>query len=94
MRPSPKALVEDEIDMPPELLEKHRKLIACMDLMFVNGNPILTSIDKSIRYRKCVPLKNQTTPQLCSAIDDVLRDYNTPGYIVSESALMDNSKLS
>jgi len=55
-----------------------------MDLIFINGEAMLTSIDKSIRYRKIVPMESQTADSLYKAVDEVLREYNKAGYTVSD----------
>ena len=47
-RKTPKAVVANEVLIPQELLTKHRQLELCMDTMFVNKQPFLTSIDKSV----------------------------------------------
>ena len=53
-----------------------------MDIMFVNGMPMLTGIDRSIRFRSLVPLTNRTAPELYSGLDKILRHYNDGGYTV------------
>jgi len=45
------------VEIPPELLMKHIKIELCMDTMFVNGEGILTTIDKTVRFRSSVPIK-------------------------------------
>ena len=47
-RKTPKAMVTDEVLIPQELLTKHQQLELRMDMMFVNKQPFLTSIDKSV----------------------------------------------
>ena len=48
--------------------------------MFVNGIPMLTSIDKTIRFRALVPLPNRTTTAIYTALDKILRQYNKAGF--------------
>jgi hypothetical protein len=50
-RKVPVAVKTDEIEIPRELKEMHQDLILCIDIMFVNGMPMLTSIDRYIRFR-------------------------------------------
>ena len=57
-RKTPKPVVADEVMIPSELLMKHRQIELCMDTMFVNMQPFLTSIDKSVRFHSLVPLKS------------------------------------
>ena len=55
-----------------------------IDLMFVNGLPMLTSIDTSIKFRSLVPLKSQTAKELYKALDVVLRKYNKNKFQVNK----------
>ena len=67
---------EDEIKVPPKIVAEPNDLVYCMDIFYVNGIPILNGIDKTVRYRKAVPLPSCTTESLYNSIDTVLRDYN------------------
>jgi hypothetical protein len=42
----------------PELKTQCSNLTFCIDIMFVNGMPMLTGVDDSIRHQACVPLKS------------------------------------
>jgi len=44
--------------------------------MYVNGMPMLTTVDSRIKYRALVPLKNHTAKSLYDSLDKVLRRYN------------------
>jgi len=57
----------DLIEMPPEILERYQDLVLEIDCMFVNGMPMLTSIDTTIKFRSLVPLKDQTAEELYKA---------------------------
>ncbi|MGC9293591.1 MAG: hypothetical protein ACP5EP_12880, partial [Acidobacteriaceae bacterium] len=59
-RKAPPRVKEDLVEVPPELKEKHKNLTFCMDILYVNGMPMLTGIDRSIRFRSLVPLDNRT----------------------------------
>ena len=56
-------MVADEVMIPSELLMKHRQIELYMDTMFVNKQPFLTSIDKSVRFHCLVPLKSQPSEE-------------------------------
>jgi hypothetical protein len=45
-RPTP--VKDDLVEIPPKLLEKHQDLTFCMDIMLVDGLPMMTGIDRSI----------------------------------------------
>jgi len=74
----------DLIEMPPEILEQHQDLVLEIDLMFVNGMPMLTSIATMIKFRSLVPLKDQTAKELCKALDVVLRKCNKNKFKVNK----------
>jgi len=62
--------------MPPDILEQCQDLVLEIDLMFVNGMPMLTSIDTMIKFRSLVPLKDQAAEEPHKALDVVLRKHN------------------
>ena len=80
-RKKPKPVKSDTVEIPPETTkEKHSEVTLCMDLMYVNGMPMFTSIDKSIRYRSVVSMENRTSAKLFKALDQVFRLYNKAKY--------------
>ena len=85
VRQNPNQVLDDWIEIPEELREIYYDLVLCVDLMFVNGIPFLTAIDRTIRYRSVVPLENRTKEQLYKALDVVLRMYNEAGYPIRET---------
>jgi len=44
-RPNPPVVRDDLIEIPKELKQEHKDITLCMDIMFVNGLPMLTCID-------------------------------------------------
>ena len=81
-RQTPKPVVADEVMIPSELLMKHRQIELCMDTMFVNKQPFLTSIDKSVRFRSLVPLKSQSGEEYLRALQFIMRHYNKGGFFI------------
>ena len=55
----PTPVKRDEIKVHKELIEKGQDLTLCMDIMFINGMPVLTTIDRTVRFRSLVPLKSR-----------------------------------
>ena len=55
-----------------------------MDIMFVNGLPMLTCIDRSIRFRSLITMENRTKPTIYKALDKVLRLYNKAGFNIKD----------
>ena len=79
-RRSPRPVIRDEIELPDEIKNMNHDLDLCMDIMFVNELPMLTTIDKTIRFRGLVPLESRTHEECYRALDKVLRFYNQAGY--------------
>ena len=79
-----KVVYNDYVEVPPELITQHENISLALDLMFVNGLPMLTSIDLTVRHRALVPLNTRTVPDLCEAIDVILRQYNRAGFMITE----------
>ncbi|MGC8551180.1 MAG: hypothetical protein ACP5M4_16005, partial [Acidobacteriaceae bacterium] len=85
---APPRVKEDLVEVPLELKEKHKNLTFCMDILYVNGMPMLTGIDRSIRFRSLVPLDNRTTEELFEGLYKILRHYNSAGHNI-ETILCD-----
>jgi hypothetical protein len=76
-------VMEDLIEIPPELKAQHKDLTFCMDLMFVNGMPLFTGVDRSIKYRTAVPIKSRHSSELYKAMDKAFRVYNKVGFTIT-----------
>ena len=61
---------------------EHRELELCIDIMFINELPMLTTIDKTIKYRGLGTLPSQHAEQTHKAIDFMLRRQNSAGFII------------
>ena len=83
-RRKPKPVLKDEIEIPEELKNLPRDLELCMDVMYINQQPMLTTIDKSIRFRGIVPLNSTSHDEYYQALDQVLRFYNKAGYKIDK----------
>ena len=55
----------------------------CIDVMFVNGKPYLTSISRALYYRMATPLPGRQTKELLGSLDQVLCLYNSNGFYIS-----------
>jgi hypothetical protein len=51
-----------------------------MDIMFVNGMPMLTGIVRSIRFRAQIALDNRSEESVYKGIDSIFRLYNNAGF--------------
>jgi hypothetical protein len=80
-RRKPKIVKYDVIAVPCEL--KQRLLELAIDIMFICSIPMLTTIDRTIKFRSLVILNSRKAPDLYEGLDDVLRLYNGRGFYIS-----------
>ena len=83
-KPQPPLVLNNNIEIPVELKEQHHDIALCIDIMYINGIPMLTSIDKSVHYRIVVPIENRTHKELYTAIDKIFRRYNKAIFTITE----------
>ena len=83
-RKTPSVIREEKIEIPREIIHQHDDFRLYIDLFYVNGMPMLTSIDSPIRNRALVCLDNREADSLYNGIDVVLRSYNKAGYFVKK----------
>jgi hypothetical protein len=81
-RKAPPRVKDDLVEIPPELKEIHKLVELCMDILFVNGLPMLTAIDRTTKFRSCFALENRTKEELYKGLDRILRLYNNADFIV------------
>jgi hypothetical protein len=82
IRKRPVPVQEDLIEIPREIRKKNQDLTLCVDLMFICNLPMLTCIDRRIKFRSLVPLDNRKGPELVRAITEVLRHYQAAKHSV------------
>ena len=81
VRPHPPCVrAADVFEIPPEIKETHNPLTLSIDLIYICGMPMLTSIDHTIKYRCLIPLASRNAPELYSALDKIYRLYNHAGF--------------
>ena len=59
-RQIPKGVVDDFIEIPQKLIDNNQELILCMNIVFINQQDLLSTIDKYIRFLVLYPLANRT----------------------------------
>jgi hypothetical protein len=74
------------IEIPKELIMKHHDRAICMDTMYVNECGMLTaiviglsSIEVWFQFKPDISQK-----ELYRALDEILRYYNNPGFVITE----------
>ena len=73
---SPDVIQDHKIEIPWELVHQCNDLILFIDLFYVNGLLMLTSIDSPIQNCNLVLLQTRTKESLYKGLNVVLWDYN------------------
>ena len=81
-RQIPKVVVDYFIEIPRELIDNNQGFILFMEIMFINRQVLLTTMDKYIRFRGLIPLENIINEDFCRVLDLVMRYYNKEGFSV------------
>ena len=72
------------IELPLELMIEGRKIKLAVDIVYINGEAFLHSVDQSIKYNGIVSLGTKyTAAKICKALDNILRLYNKAGIYVT-----------
>ena len=82
-RKTPKPVLQDWIELPKEILEKHSKIELCMDTMYVNGVGLMTAIDRTIKYRSVEYIESKEPQEHLRALSAIVNRYNKAGYYVN-----------
>ena len=83
-RQKPVPMVENRIEIPPELYEKRESLELCLDLMFANGMAFMTSITRALYYRTANFIPSREKDVLYKHLDQILRLYNSNGFEIKK----------
>ena len=83
-RRRPHKIVSDVVSIPMELRDAQHNVCLCIDVMFVNGMPFLTSISKNIKYRMAMWLPTRTVNDITSLVESLLKLYQAASFRVAE----------
>ena len=81
-RPILVQFIYDSIEIPKELIRSNHVLDLYIYVMFINTQPMLTNIDRYIKYVFLVPLDNRTAEELYRGLDNTLMHYNRLGFFM------------
>ena len=82
-RPKPRKVVDEEIEIPDEFVSKERNIELAINIIFINKETLLTTINRSIMFKACVPLPSREDDDIYAGLDEVLRHYNKAGYTIT-----------
>jgi len=80
----PAPVVDDQIDIPKELVDTQYTVVLCIDSMKVNGLYFLATISKELFYRTAQHLGGQSSEVYLEALRNVFRIYHAGGFRVHE----------
>jgi hypothetical protein len=83
-RKKPDPVITDWIEIPEEIKEKNCDITLYVDIMFINGLPMLTRIDQSIRFRGLIALEDRSEPSINKAIQYNIRLYEKAHFYVKQ----------
>ena len=83
-RKTPSRIREEDIEIPRELIHQADDLTLFLDLFYVNGLPMMTTINAPIRNRSLVCLKNRDADNMYGGLDVVLRSYNKARFYIKK----------
>jgi hypothetical protein len=78
----PPAICTDSVDIPKYILQTHRNMELCMDMMFICKLGFLTSIDRSVRYQGLLYNVKADGTGFIQAMRLISIAYNCAGYII------------
>ena len=80
-RPTP--VVNDIVDIPPELVYRQQQVDLCIDTFFVNNIPYFASISKRLMYRTCKRIVARTSIHYRSALEEIFQCYEQGGFTIA-----------
>jgi len=83
VRRPPNPVRENLIKVPAEIKAEHKNLMMCIDIMFVNGQPLLTAINRSIHFRLLVTLEIRNKSDMYDALDKIIQRYGQSGFCIT-----------
>ena len=80
-RPTPTTVTDNYVDIPRE---NNASLELCMDILFINELPFLTTIDRQIKFQSLIPMESRTSKESFKRLDMVVRHYNKAGFTIGK----------
>ena len=84
VRKKPKVVVNDYVEIPPELIKAQQKVTMFADIMYIDGVPLLATLTENIRVATTTHLINKEAPTLMEALDAIFIKYNNASFIIKE----------
>jgi hypothetical protein len=89
MRKSPKTVIADYIEIPPDVLEVHREVMLAADIMSVDRDQFLITTSRSIQFTTVERIETKENQSLIKGLTKVVNLYKRRGMMV-QVRLVDN----
>ena len=83
-RQYPHQLVSDMVSFPHKLCGAQHDVCLYLDIMYINGMPLLTTISKNVKYWTAMWVADCTAPTIASLVESVLKLYQWASFQVTE----------
>ena len=75
---------DERIELPEEIEMRTKELELAIDILYIDRSLFLETIDRGLKFRATVPLKDRNADEIYYGLDVVLRHYNDEGYEISK----------
>ena len=81
-RPKPPVVVNDYVEIPKELIDAHKNVEVCADIMFIDGVPFLNTVTKNTKIIINHYLEDRSKETLVKKLQSTFRKLNQAGMTV------------
>jgi hypothetical protein len=82
-RKEPTPVIQNMVEIPPELKKAQQNVDLCYDTLFINGMAFLSTISKRIKCQTIEWLPERTMEAYTNALKNIIKIYNEAGFKVS-----------
>ena len=79
-RTKPRGVVDEEVEIPEEFVSKNRDLELVMDIVYKKSEAILTTVERSVMFKDCIPLSSWDDDEIYKGSAVVLWHYHKGKY--------------
>ena len=75
---------DERIELPEEIEMRNKELEMVIDILFIDRSIFLVTIDRSLKFRATVPLKDRNADEIYMGLDVILHHCNDEGYKITK----------
>eukprot|EP00178_Gracilaria_changii_P013526 TRINITY_DN381_c1_g1_i1.p1 TRINITY_DN381_c1_g1~~TRINITY_DN381_c1_g1_i1.p1 ORF type:complete len:1004 (-),score=118.29 TRINITY_DN381_c1_g1_i1:1292-3985(-) len=72
--------------VPDDIMKRHREVVVCFDVMYVNGIPFAVSISRALKFGTVEAIKNRKAQTLLNSIKVIQATYARRGFLANRIA--------